>query len=172
MTIAMTFPAADALRAIAARAFKPDVTLRGQTPELDTRPLLPAYEAEIGRMMADSVPQRLRPGATAYTSTNPAADLREKRMAIARSLSGTGATIADLHAALGVSYYTAQEYAHIVGGFERQKITPPEDARPSPRRDEAARRHTEGQSVAQIARAMGTTSKNIRRHLRQAGVAL
>lgn len=172
MTTAMTFPADADLKAIAARAFKPDVTLRGQTPELDTRPLLPAYEAEIGRLMAASVPKHLRPGAAAYTGVNPAAELREKRMQIARSLSGTGATIADLHAALGVSYCTAQEYAHIVGGFERQKVAPPDDARPSPRRDEAARRHTEGQSVAQIALAMGTTRKNIRRHLRAAGVVL
>ena len=172
MTIAMTFPAADALQAIAARAFGPNVPVKGQTPGIDVRPLLPAYEAEIGRMMAASVPKHLRPGATACTGVNPAAELREKRMRITRSLSGTGATIADLHAALGVSYYTAQEYAHIVGGFERQKVAPPDEARPSPRRDEAARRYTEGQSVAQIARAMGTTNKNIRRHLRQAGVVL
>ena len=170
MTIAMTSPAP--LQAIAARAFKPDVTLRGQTPELDTRPLLPAYEAEIGRMMAASVPKHLRPGAAAYTGVNPAAELREKRMAITRSLSGTGATIADLHAALGVSYCTAQEYAHIVGGFERQKAAPSDDARPSPRRDEAARRYSEGQTVARIAEVMGTTRKNVRRHLRAAGVAL
>ena len=171
MTIAMTFPAAVALQAIAARAFGPNVTLRGQVPELDTRPLLPAYEAEIGRMMADSVPKQLRPGATAYTGTNPAAEMREKRMAIAESLAGTGATIADLERALGVSYYTAQEYAHIVGGFEGKPRDTSQPC-PSPRRDQAVQLHKQGRTVAQIALVMGTAGKNVRRHLRQAGVAL
>lgn len=172
MTIAMTFPDTDALRAIAARAFGPNVPVRGQVPGIDVRPLLPAYEDEIGAMMAASVPEDLRPGANAYALVNPAAAKRAERMAIVRSLSGTGATIADLHAALGVSYCTAQEYAHIVGGFERQKAAPSDDARPSPRRDEAARRYSEGQTVARIAEVMGTTRKNVRRHLRAAGVAL
>ena len=171
MTIAMTFPAAGALQAIAARAFGPNVPVKGQTPGMDVRPLLPAYEAEIGAMMADSVPEKLRPGAATYAGSNPSAEMRAERMEITRSLSGTGATIADLERVLGVSYYTAQEYARIVGGFEGR----PRDTSqpyPSPRRDQAVQLHKQGRTVAQIALVMDTAAKNVRRHLRQAGVAL
>lgn len=167
MTIAMTFPAADALRAIAARAFKPDVTLRGQTPELDTRPLLPAYEAEIGRMMELSVPHYLRPGENAHIGVNSGVALRAERMEIARRMVAEGATVNAIAAVLGTSWTTAQDYALAVGLPLSNGGKSPQ---PAPRRAEAARLHQEGYTIGQIAEAMGTRRKSIRRHLRDAGV--
>lgn len=167
MTTAMTFPAADALQAIAARAFGPNVTLRGQTPELDTRPLLPAYEAEIGRMMELSVPHYLRPAANAHIGVNSGVALRAERMEIARRMVAEGATVNAIAAVLGTSWTTAQDYALAVGLPLTNGGKAPQ---PAPRRAEAARMHREGYTIGQIAEAMGTRRKSVRRHLRDAGV--
>ena len=172
MTTAMTFPAADALQAIAARAFKPDVTLRGQTPDLDTRPLLPAYEAEIGRMMADSVPPHLRPKGPvpAGNGSEPLTERRARRMDIARGMSGTGATVPDLARALGLSVETAEQYARAVGGFDCLRPNSTELSRLA--RERAVALHQQGKTSDQIARAMRLTPKTVRGYLRIAGVAL
>lgn len=171
MTTAMTFPAADALRAIAARAFKPDVTLRGQTPELDIRPLLQAYEAEIGRMMADSVPQRLRPKSPpAGNGSEPLTERRARRMDIARGMSGTGATVPDLARALGLSVETAEQYARAVGGFDCLRPNSTELSRLA--RERAVALHQQGKTSDQIARAMRLTPKTVRGYLRIAKVRL
>lgn len=167
MTIAMTFPAGAALQAIAARAFKPDVTLRGQVPDLDTRPLLPAYEAEIGRMMELSVPHQLRPAANAHIGVNSGVALRAERMEIARRMVAEGATVNAIAAVMGTSWTTAQDYALAVGLPLSNGGKAPQ---PAPRRAEAARMHQEGYTIGQIAEAMGTRRKSIRRHLRDAGV--
>lgn len=167
MTIAITFPAADALRAIAARAFGPNVPVKGQAPGIDVRPLLPAYEAEIGRMMELSVPHHLRPGENAHIGVNSGVALRAERMEIARRMVAEGATVNAIAAVLGTSWTTAQDYALAVGLPLSNGGKAPQ---PAPRRAEAARLHKEGYTIGQIAEAMGTRRKSIRRHLRDAGV--
>lgn len=151
MTIAMNFPTP--LQAIAEIAFQTKAAYR--------------YEAEIGRMMELSVPHHLRPAANAHIGVNSGVALRAERMEIARRMVSEGATVNAIAAVLGTSWTTAQDYALACGmGLSNGGKRP----QPSPRRDQAARLHKEGYTIGQIAEAMGTRRKSIRRHLRDAGV--
>lgn len=134
-----------------------------------------AAEANLGRMMAASVPPHLRPKAP--PDPDKAKDglsrpeliaARAERLDKARALSGTGKSVEQLAEALGISRGTAMQYARLIGGFVNAR--PPQGPRPRPRQDQAAFLYRQGVTVDAIALRMGLNPKTVRHYLHEACV--